>query len=108
MARSRRSPLSVSLLALLLCTPAMAASSRAVQIKEPAGVFSSFWGLLESLAPSSTTRSHRKGASPAFGGFAQSAAGCDLGSVMDPNGCPGHSHATGGSPDLGSVMDPNG
>jgi hypothetical protein len=108
MTRSKRSRLSVSLLSLLLCSPAMAASSRAVQIKEPAGVFSSFRGFLESLAPSSTTRMHRKGAPPASGGSAQSAAGCDLGSVMDPNGCPGHSHATGGSSDLGSVMDPNG
>lgn len=94
--------LSVFLLAALLSMPAMAASDRGAQLKD-SGVFSAFWGFLGSFVSAGPTpRLLGSGAST------KAAAGCDLGSVMDPNGCPGHSQATGISPDLGSVMDPNG
>lgn len=94
--------LSVFLLAVLLSTPAMAANVRGAQLKE-SGVFSAFWGFLGSFVSASPTRGPL-----GTGGSTKAAAGCDLGSVMDPNGCPGHSQATGDSSNLGSVMDPNG
>jgi hypothetical protein len=94
--------LSVFLLAALLSMPAMAASDRGAQLKE-SGVFSALWGFLGSFV------SARPTPAPLGAGVATKAAtGCDLGSVMDPNGCPGRGQATGNSPDLGSVMDPNG
>jgi hypothetical protein len=107
MTRSLRSFLSLLLLAALLCTPAMASGGRGAQPKGPTGLFSALWGFLESLAPMSN------GAHPSSeplkpGLSSKAGTGCDLGSVMDPNGCPSHSQTTGGSPDLGSVMDPDG
>lgn len=94
--------LSVFLLAALLSMPAMAANVRGAQLKEP-GVFSAFWGFLGSFV------SARLSPVPLRSGVStKAAAGCDLGSVMDPNGCPGHNQTTGSSSDLGSVMDPNG
>jgi hypothetical protein len=105
MTRSLRSRLSLFLLAVLLCAPGLAAGGRGAQPKKPAGVVSVLWGFLESLAPASN-RAHSRSAP---GLPSKTGTGCDLGSVMDPNGCPGHSQTTtGGSPDLGSVMDPNG
>lgn len=107
MTRSLRSRLSLFLLAVLLCMPAMAADVRGEQSKMPMGVLSALWGFLESLAPASHG-AHRRSAPLTPGLPSKTGTGCDLGSVMDPNGCPGHSQTTGGSPDLGSVMDPNG
>ncbi len=102
--------LSVFLLAALLSVPAIAMSERGAQLKEP-GALSALWGFLESLAPSRTgvhPRPHSTSVPVRAKGTTGTATGCDLGSVMDPNGCPGHNQATGSSPDLGSVMDPNG
>jgi|SRR6476661_3455461 len=94
--------LSVFLLAVLLSTPAMAANVRGAQLQE-SGVLSAFWGFLGSFVSARPTLEPLGSRVSTKAG-----AGCDLGSVMDPNGCPGHSQATGISPDLGSVMDPNG
>jgi hypothetical protein len=106
MTRSLRFRLSLFLLATLLAMPAVAASTRGAQ-ETSAGVFSSWWGFLESLIPA-RRGVHTASASRGSGESSRTATGCDLGSVMDPNGCPGHNQTTGGSPDLGSVMDPNG
>src|SRR5436305_3045937 len=107
MTRSLRSLLAPLLLAALLCTPAMAAGGGGAQPKGPAGLFSALRGFLELLVPASHGGQSRS--SPLKPGLSSKAStGCDLGSVMDPNGCPSHSQTTGGSPDLGSVMDPNG
>jgi len=107
MTRSLRSRLSSFLLAVFLCTPAMAAGVRGEQPKKPMGVFSALWGFLESLAPAGNG-AHPRSAPLTPGLPSKTGTGCDLGSVMDPNGCPSHSQTTGGSPDLGSVLDPNG
>ena len=97
---SRIAILLVVLTLTLAAAPAVAAGGRALPVEGSPGLFATAWQALGEIV--SWLSGDRVGSGLHLYGLAASACPGDLGSMMDPNGCP----QSQGSPDLGSMMDP--